>query len=81
MATEAQVIEYLRKLSKHKTRPERWEDWNPYYGSGGNVDDAYQMGTEDGEISLAKTVINALDSGAELPDVPEPIEDEDEDEE
>jgi hypothetical protein len=81
MATEAQVIEYLRKLSKHKTRPERWEDWNAYDGSGGNVDDAYQMGTEDGEISLAKTMINALDSGAELPDVPEPIEDEDEDEE
>ena len=80
MATEAQVIEYLRKLSKHKTRPERWEDWNPYYGSGGNSDDAYHIGTEDGAISLAQTMINALDSGAELPDVPED-EDEDEDEE
>lgn len=76
MATESQVIEYLRKLSKHKTRPERWEDWNAYEGSGGNSDDAYRIGTEDGVISLAQTMINALDSGAELPDVPEPEEDE-----
>ena len=76
MATEAQVIEYLRLLSKHKTRPERWEDWSAHDGSGGNFDDAYSIGTEDGEISLAQTLINALDSGAELPTVPEPDEDE-----
>lgn len=77
MATEAQVIEYLRKLSKRKTRPEKYEDWNPY-DAGGNSDDAYEMGTEDGEINLASEVIFALDNGTELPDVPPPDEDEDE---
>ena len=71
MATEAQVIEYLRKLSLHKTCPERWKDWL----------DAHLIGVMDGGISLAQTMIHALDSGAELPEVPEPDEDEDEDEE
>ena len=80
MATTEQVIEYLRKLSKHKTRPEKYDDWNPYDASGGNSDDAYEMGTEDGEINLASEVICALDNGTDLPDVPPPDEDEDEDE-
>ena len=36
------------------------------------------MGTEDGEINLANEVIYALDNGTDLPDVPPPDEDEDE---
>ena len=77
MATEAQIIEHLRKLSERKDRPQ----CDDVYASCGNVDDSYQMGTEDGEIMLAKALIDALDNGADMPDLPDEDEDEDEDEE
>ena len=81
MATEAQVIEHLRKLSQYRERPECDSDGMPHYVDSGNMDDAYGIGETDGGINLAKALIDALDNGAPIPDLPLPDEDEDEDEE
>ena len=78
MATEAQVIEYLRKLSQYRERPECDSDGMPHYVDSGNMDDAYGIGETDGGINLAKALIDALDNGAPIPDLPLPNEDEDE---
>ena len=81
MATEAQIIEHLRKLSAYKERPECDSDGIPHYIDSGNTDDAYGIGETDGGINLAKELIDALDNGAPLPDLPAlDYEDEDEDE-
>ena len=39
MATEAQIIEHLRKLSAYKERPECDSDGIPHYIDSGNMDD------------------------------------------
>jgi len=80
MATEAQIIEHLRKLSAYKERPECDSDGIPHYIDSGNTDDAYGIGETDGGINLAKELIDALDNGAPLPDLPA-LDYEDEDEE
>lgn len=41
MATEAQIIEHLRKLSQYRERPECDSDGMPHYVDSGNMDDAY----------------------------------------
>lgn len=81
MATEAQIIEHLRKLSQYRERPECDSDGMPYYVACGNSDDTYEIGATDGAINLAKALIRALDNGTPLPDLPDEDEDEDEDEE
>ena len=78
MATEAQVIEYLRKMRQYRERPECDSDGMPHYVDSGNMDDAYGIGETDGGINLAKALIDALDNGAPIPDLPLPDEDEDE---
>jgi hypothetical protein len=35
---------------------ERSDDWNPLDGSGGNFDDAYELGRRDGEADLAQMI-------------------------
>jgi hypothetical protein len=80
MATEAQIIEHLRKLSAYKERPECDSDGMPYYADCGNSDDTYGIGETDGGINLAKALIDALDNGTALPDLP-PLDYEDDDEE
>jgi hypothetical protein len=80
MATEAQIIEHLRKLSQYRDRPECDSDGMPHYVDSGNMDDAYGIGETDGGINLAKALIDALDNGADMPDLPPSDEDEDEDE-
>jgi hypothetical protein len=52
----------------------------PHYVDSGNMDDAYGIGETDGGINLAKALIDALDNGADMPDLPPSDEDEDEDE-
>ena len=79
MATEAQIIEHLRKLSQYRERPECDDDGMPHYVDSGNMDDAYGIGETDGGINLAKALIDALDNGADMPDLPPSDEDEDED--
>ena len=36
------------------------EDFNAYESSGGNFDDAYQVGVDDGEIYLARHILDAV---------------------
>jgi hypothetical protein len=36
------------------------EDFNAYDSSGGNFDDAYQIGVDDGEIYLARHILDAV---------------------
>jgi hydroxylamine reductase (hybrid-cluster protein) len=80
MATTEQIIEHLRKLSAYKERPECDSDGIPHYIDSGNTNDAYGIGETDGGINLAKELIDALDNGAPLPDLPA-LDYEDEDEE
>ncbi len=75
MATQDDVINHLRKLTKYKDRPLCDEDGIPYY-AGGNCDDTYLQGVEDGAIELAKALISALDTGSGLPDLPADDDDE-----
>ena len=75
MATEAQIIEHLRKLSQYRERPECDSDGMPHYVDSGNMDDAYGIGETDGGINLAKALIDALDNDADMPDLPDEDED------
>ena len=62
------MLQSLRKLASEKTRPQRdaetGEGFNPYEWAGGNIDDAYYQGEEDGEISLAQDIIAHIDEEA-----------------
>lgn len=76
VTTPSKVIKYLRKLSQYRERPKCDPDGMPYYASSGNYDDSYRTGTTDGAIILAKALIDALDNGADMPDLPEEDDDE-----
>jgi hypothetical protein len=52
-------IEKLKNIAGQKMASEH-EDFDPCDFSGGNFDDAYYMGTEDGEISLARDILSWL---------------------
>jgi hydroxylamine reductase (hybrid-cluster protein) len=71
MATKDDIINHLRALSEYKDRPLCDEDGIPYYANGGNCDDTYLQGAEDGAIDLAKALIDSLDNGADLPQLPD----------
>lgn len=55
----------LEKLASEKTLYDRCEedgeDFNPCDASGGNFDDAYQMGVDDGRIDMARDVLGWLE--------------------
>lgn len=55
----AKLIVEIERVA-NKTAASDSEDFNAYDASGGNFDDAYQLGTEDGEIFLASRLINIL---------------------
>jgi hypothetical protein len=46
----------LLKLAMRETWTDS-DDFNPYEQSGGNYDDAYYAGRDDGETSLAKRLL------------------------
>jgi hypothetical protein len=59
--TEEQ-IEQLKRLATKKTTIEtNPDDWNPYDLSGGNFDDAYQIGYDDAEIDNARFILDILE--------------------
>ena len=62
------MLQSLRRIASEKTRPQRdkekGEDFNPHDWAGGNIDDAYYQGEEDGEISLAQDIIAHIDEQA-----------------
>ena len=55
-----ELIEKLKKLAQKKVLGEGEEDFNPMDASGGNFDDAYDMGIDDGEIWLAREILNKM---------------------
>lgn len=62
--TKAELILLLQTAAKRKTWDEA-EDFNPCDFSGGNFDDAYFGGTEDGETHLARMVLEFLETEKE----------------
>ena len=50
-----EMKEYLESLLEDWEKPD--EDFNPMDNSGGNFDDCYYMGQEDGKCFLAKKLI------------------------
>ena len=57
------LIEKLRKLAARKLPSEK-EDFTVDDYAGGNVDDAFGMGVEDGEVRLAREVLTVLGAAA-----------------
>ena len=59
--TEEQVNRLIR-LAKNKTSDEHSSDeiFNPYDAFGGNFDDTYYGGMNDGEIQLARDILDEL---------------------
>lgn len=63
MAIDETLLADLRKQAARETWDES-EDFNPMDFSGGNFDDAYWGGQEDGATHLARRVLTALGEGA-----------------
>lgn len=55
------MIEKLKKLAATDCSFDN-EDFNAYDYSGGNYDDAYYMGSTDGEISLAREILADMEA-------------------
>lgn len=59
-----EIIECVKKKAAEKTRPDRAEakgtEFDPQGWSGGNFDDAYSMGTEDGAVEFARELLGFL---------------------
>lgn len=59
MISEA-IIEKLKQTAKRSAHTDDIEEFNPYEFSGGNFDDAYFAGQEDGETLLARQILSDL---------------------
>ena len=55
------LIALIEKTAEYDTRTDDNEDFNPMDHSGGNFDDCYQMGCEDGEINFARELMAILE--------------------
>ena len=55
-----EMIKRLKALAAEETLFEGDGGSNPYDASGGNYDDAYSLGVDDGEISLAREILMIL---------------------
>lgn len=60
-ATLVQVVEAIYKIAEKKARSDNPE-FNAMDWSGGNFDDAFSMGCDDGEIFLARRLKAVLDN-------------------
>lgn len=58
-----EVIEKLKRLARKRLPG---EDFNPMDASGGNFDDAYDMGIRHGETMLAQELLGELGIDYEL---------------
>ena len=58
-----EVITYLKTVANKDAHGDS-EDFNAYDYSGGNFDDAYQLGVDDGEINMARELMARM--GIEL---------------
>lgn len=59
---DAALIEKLKKLAGRDCWDER-DDFNPCDLSGGNYDDAYYGGVEDGKADIAREVLDEIGEG------------------
>ena len=57
--TQTQIINRLKHLAKQDTLFDR-DDFNPGDACGGNFDDCYNRGLDDGEIGLAREILSKL---------------------
>lgn len=58
-----QTINHFKRIAKRQTIDDMGTEEEPYYPSevyGGNCDDAYMGGHEDGETSTARMILNEL---------------------
>lgn len=56
----AKLITLIEKTAAFKAHSDGNEDFNPHDYSGGNIDDAYQLGYDDGEIKFARRLMSIL---------------------
>lgn len=56
-----EFYEILQHIARQETLDEGDEGTNPYDASGGNCDDAYGFGSEDGKIRFARRVLADID--------------------
>lgn len=56
-STQLELETYLVKLTAHKLTSDR-EDFSAYEDSGGNYDDAFEMGVSRGRKDLAKEILS-----------------------
>lgn len=59
MELSQEMIDLLKRIASQPTLCDN-EDFNPYDASGGNYDDAYYMGSEDGYTKLAREILTQL---------------------
>ena len=55
----AELKAKLKEIAEDGANSDR-EDFNAHDASGGNFDDAYSLGVTDGEISLARDILEWL---------------------
>lgn len=53
------LLNYLESIAEKNACGDR-EDFNAYDYSGGNYDDAYEVGVDDGEIFLARQLLDSF---------------------
>ncbi len=61
MSNEEKLQAISKIVNGYKAPKDRGDDFNPGDASGGNFDDCYAMGSEDGECYLAdviKSIVN-----------------------
>ena len=54
-----EMIEHLKTLARREGLMDQ-EEFDPHGYSGGNYDDAYYAGYDDGETQIARTILAAL---------------------
>lgn len=60
-----ELVDKLTRLAKQQTRPERNPDSCAFDWGGGNFDNTYQCGLDDGAIILAQDIMDTLEDGPE----------------
>jgi hypothetical protein len=60
MNTTLEELETFIKLKSNKKSRSQDEDFNVYDWSGGNIDDAFSLGMDDGEIFFAREILKKI---------------------
>jgi hypothetical protein len=57
---DKEIIDFLKGIAERTKQDDNFEDFDPCSFSGGNYDDAYYIGQDDGEVSLAREILERL---------------------